>query len=248
MPPLNYKEKIALMIRPDEAGLEPIEAEAPKSNSEICLFLKGHKTMQNQLLAELLTAKTGFPATCGSSFCMVRPGETQLYRYLILIDCHGITEDKIWSSLSMNAFNNGHKAMVALFNVLPDLVDQMDRAAMARGIRGLFSDEHSLDELVKGIKSIATGELWYTRKSMSRFLEKTINRSQHTGGIYDNLTQRETEILTLIAGGYSNIEIADKLHLSIHTVKTHVYNLYKKIKVPNRLQAVFWAAQNLPYI
>lgn len=248
MAPLIYNEKVISMTPSDEACQEPIEATAPQGDPEIRLFLKCAKTMQNQLLADLLTAKTGYSTTCGSSFCVVRPGENRPCRYLVLIDCHGIAQDEIWSSLSMNAIHNGRSTMVALFNVLPGLIKQMDKVAMKRGIRGLFSEDHSLDVLVKGIKSIATGELWYTRKSMCRFLEKTINCSQHAVSAYDSLTHRETEILAHIAGGRSNYEIADKLNLSIHTVKTHVYNLYKKIKVPNRLQAVFWAAQNLPYI
>lgn len=243
-----YNQRVISMPTPDAVSPDLINTPSPQSDPEIRLFLKCDKTIQNQLLAELLTAKTGFHTTCGPSFCVVRPGESKDYQYLILIDCHGIAQNKIYSNLSMIDLNNNQNTMVALFNVLPDLIDQIDRASIARGIRGLFSEKHSLDELVKGIKSIAIGELWYTRKSMSRFLEKSMNKSQHAGNIYDRLTHRETEILTLIAGGYSNFEIADKLHLSIHTVKTHVYNLYKKIKVPNRLQAVFWAAQNLPYI
>ena len=165
------------MIVPDEASPEPIEEAAPRGNQQIHLFLKCEKTMQNQLLAELLTVKTGFPTTYGPSFCVVRPGENEQFRYLILFDCHGISQDKIWSSLSMITFNNGLSTMVALFNVLPGLINQMNKAAMARGIKGLFSEDHSLDVLVKGIKRIATGELWYTRKSMCRFLEKTISCS-----------------------------------------------------------------------
>lgn len=60
-----------------------------------------------------------------------------------------------------------------------------------------------------------------------------------------NLTSREKEILTRIASGASNREIADALFISHHTVKTHIYNIYKKIKVPNRFQAALWIAENL---
>jgi LuxR family transcriptional regulator of csgAB operon len=60
-----------------------------------------------------------------------------------------------------------------------------------------------------------------------------------------NLTPRKLEILALISTGYTNDEIAEKLLISPHTVKTHLYNIFKKIKVPNRLQAALWAAKNL---
>jgi LuxR family transcriptional regulator of csgAB operon len=59
------------------------------------------------------------------------------------------------------------------------------------------------------------------------------------------LTPREVEILAMVAVGAKNEEIAEKLHISPHTVKTHIYNIFKKIDVPNRLQAALWAASNL---
>ena len=58
----------------------------------------------------------------------------------------------------------------------------------------------------------------------------------------NNLTNRENEILNLIADGYSNAKIADSLHISPHTVKTHTNNLFRKLDVPNRLKAALWPA------
>jgi DNA-binding CsgD family transcriptional regulator len=52
-------------------------------------------------------------------------------------------------------------------------------------------------------------------------------------------------VLLFIASGISNTEIADNLNISRNTVKTHLYNIYNKIRVPNRLQAALWAAKNL---
>jgi DNA-binding CsgD family transcriptional regulator len=48
-----------------------------------------------------------------------------------------------------------------------------------------------------------------------------------------------------VAIGATNEEIGDKLCISPHTVKTHLYNIFKKINVPNRIQATLWAAKNL---
>jgi LuxR family transcriptional regulator of csgAB operon len=59
------------------------------------------------------------------------------------------------------------------------------------------------------------------------------------------LSSREMEILALISIGASNEEISEKLYISPHTVKTHLYHIFKKIKVPSRLQAALWAAKNI---
>ena len=57
--------------------------------------------------------------------------------------------------------------------------------------------------------------------------------------------EREIEILGLISTGATNADIADKLIISQHTVKTHIYNIFQKIGVPNRLQAALWAGKHL---
>ena len=59
------------------------------------------------------------------------------------------------------------------------------------------------------------------------------------------LSGREKEVLRFVAVGLGNDEIANKLNLSPHTVKTHLYHIYKKIGVTNRLQATLWAAAYL---
>ena len=59
------------------------------------------------------------------------------------------------------------------------------------------------------------------------------------------LTSRQTEILALVAVGATNEQIADKLCISPQTVKSHLYNIFKKINVPNRVQAALWAAKHL---
>jgi len=59
------------------------------------------------------------------------------------------------------------------------------------------------------------------------------------------LTRRELEILSMVVSGATNEEIAARICISPHTVKTHIYNIFKKINVPNRLQAALWAAKNL---
>jgi DNA-binding CsgD family transcriptional regulator len=59
------------------------------------------------------------------------------------------------------------------------------------------------------------------------------------------LSRREIEILTLVAEGHTNLGIAEKLGIHRNSVESQLRDIFKKISVPNRLQAILWAAKNL---
>ncbi|HCG7363832.1 TPA: response regulator transcription factor, partial [Vibrio parahaemolyticus] len=59
------------------------------------------------------------------------------------------------------------------------------------------------------------------------------------------LTRREIQVLKMLKEGGSNMEIADSLFISEHTIKSHLYNIFRKLEVKNRTQATSWAKRNL---
>ena len=61
----------------------------------------------------------------------------------------------------------------------------------------------------------------------------------------NGLSRREIEILTLVAAGHTDLEIAEKLGIHRNSVQSHLSESFKKINVSNRLQAIFWVAKNL---
>ncbi len=87
--------------------------------------------------------------------------------------------------------------------------------------------------------------MWLSREIMTKCILEGTDQDEAAMNASELLTSRQTEILALVSIGATNDEIADKLYLSPHTVKTHLYNIFKKINVPNRLQAALWAAKHL---
>ena len=178
---------------------------------------------------------------------------------LFLIDCHHIEFFKLVNELQNQPDWYPQKCLFAFFNVR--LTNQgFEKQILNWNIRGVFYEDHADPKLFsKGVQAILKGELWYPRESLSTYLlernrgnnkMKTEQNDSYAISTRSssNLTLREREIFLEITGGSSNQEIADKLCISIHTVKTHLYKIYKKIDVKNRLEAMLWAAENFDRI
>ena len=112
-------------------------------------------------------------------------------------------------------------------------------------VNGLFYRETSQQQLCKGIVGIFEGEYWLPRNLMGLYMARHRQRPRRLTAFAGLLTKREKQILQLTATGATNTEIAEALNVSMHTVKTHIYNLFKKIGVSNRIQAVNWAQENM---
>jgi LuxR family transcriptional regulator of csgAB operon len=132
---------------------------------------------------------------------------------------------------------------VVLFNVSPGM--GFEDKALMQGARGFFYVQDNIEQFERGILAIYAGELWVSRKIMTDYILEhrrplLLFETDGTG-----LTKRESEILGTIAKGASNEEVAEKFFISPNTVKSHLYNIFKKVGVSNRLQAALWARRNL---
>ncbi len=111
-------------------------------------------------------------------------------------------------------------------------------------VSGIFHTETGEENLIEGIRTICRGEKCFP-KSISDYLTQQLSLSHPQWNESVDLTQREKQILSKLRQGASNLEIAHLLFISENTVKTHIYNLFKKLSVKNRTQAVFWANKYL---
>ncbi|MBB3190080.1 response regulator transcription factor [Halomonas cerina] len=132
---------------------------------------------------------------------------------------------------------------IAVFNLADE--DRAVEILAAMNIQGIFYRSESLELLCKGLKTLMQGQLWMSRPLMARMLRLFRRQQLHSYRPICGLTPREMEIIAMLSTGISNSEIAARLSVSEHTVKSHLYNIFRKIKVHNRLQAVNWARQNL---
>ncbi|HEX9021054.1 MAG TPA: response regulator transcription factor [Nitrospirota bacterium] len=109
------------------------------------------------------------------------------------------------------------------------------------GIRGYIKTTDQPAIMIKAIHAVHEGEIWAGR----RILEKAISKPMllpetlqaNVPGL-PPLTNREMEMLTLVLQGASNKEIADRSSISERTVKTHLYRVYRKLKVKSRTKAI----------
>ncbi len=108
------------------------------------------------------------------------------------------------------------------------------------GVAGVLSPNCSLPTIVRALKKIHSGEFWFKRKLIPLLIgnnKLNVNRVK-TSEQKTLLTEREKEVLSLIAAGRKNLEISHKLAISESTVKTHINNIFRKLNVPDRLQAI----------
>lgn len=113
--------------------------------------------------------------------------------------------------------------------------------ALRAGAAGYVYKDVDPDALAGAIRSVHAGHILLQPEVAGALLSQEVNSGQGRGG---SLTEREREVLGLIADGRSNREIARALVLSEKTVKTHVSNILMKLDLADRTQAALWAVRH----
>ena len=161
---------------------------------------------------------------------------------LLLIDLDYLksTQQELWSNAICQRFG---EASAVLLNAPTSTNKEL--LLMWPHTSGLFFRQDTLDRLVFGIRKVLQGEYWIPRHLLCDLVDYYRKGSGQPQRQQTLLTAREQEIVRHLMTGASNTEIADSLFVSEHTVKSHLYNVFKKLNVKNRLQAVSWAKEYL---
>jgi DNA-binding NarL/FixJ family response regulator len=126
-------------------------------------------------------------------------------------------------------------------------LDQYVFEALRAGASGFALKSRPPEELLSGIRTVADGEALLaptvTRRLIAHFTDRTTAPARTPWGM-DDLTDREREVLALVARGLSNAELADRLHVSLPTAKTHVSRILTKLGARDRTQLVILAYES----
>ena len=117
-------------------------------------------------------------------------------------------------------------------------------AALRAGARGYILKDADEDEILRAIRAVGRGEAIFSPAIAQRLIDFfAAPRPAILPQIFPELTDREREILDLIAQGYSNGDIARHLTLSLKTVANHVSNIFSKLQVTDRAQVIIRARE-----
>lgn len=160
---------------------------------------------------------------------------------LVLVDCEGLEPESVQEHL---LWLHAHHpdASIALLRVEPEsLHEQFIRW---HGVNGIFPADCSEQRLLQGVRAMLNGENWLPRRLLDRWLRRQRDRLPlfHVPSLAQKkpLTERERQILRHVGEASTNAQIAYDLSISEHTVKTHLYNIFRKIQVRNRTEACNW--------
>ena len=141
---------------------------------------------------------------------------------------------------SREILNTNPQAGILMVTMFED--DDSLFAAMRAGARGYLLKDSRGEEVVHAIRAVADGEAIFGPGIAKRLINyfSALNPSVPPR-VFPELTDREEEVLTFVARGHSNEEIAQQLFLSLKTVRNHVSHIFLKLQVADRAQAVIRA-------
>ena len=113
--------------------------------------------------------------------------------------------------------------------------DRVLLAAIEAGCSGFVTKDRAADEVVHAVRAAAAGEALVSPALLGRLLPR-LGRGYHETG--SDLTEREREVLSLIAHGWTNAVVAARLHLSVNTVRNYVQSILTKLDAHSKLEAV----------
>jgi len=151
---------------------------------------------------------------------------------VVLLDHRLPDGEGVAAVAELRALRPGVKVVV----LTASAADHVLVAAIEAGVSGFVSKTRSLGEVTSAVRSASSGEAVISPEMLARLLPR-LHRTGQSGG-HAALTEREREVLGYLADGLTNAAIADKLVVSVHTVRNHIANLSAKLGAHSKLEAL----------
>ncbi|NQZ24754.1 MAG: response regulator transcription factor [Colwellia sp.] len=191
---------------------------------------------------------TGLVQTCNIDTTVEKslPDDSQSRSYnLIFIDLYHCT----WGDVIPLAIQKTiHNVRTIFFNAPKNKFDE--KKLLLSGLAGIFYLNDRLDIILRGITKLQKNERWFKRETMNSALNELLKKERRPSLLtaldpkrlthLPSLTRRENTIIGLVSSGAKNQEIADQLHISPNTVKTHLYSIFRKTSSRNRIELISW--------
>lgn len=113
--------------------------------------------------------------------------------------------------------------------------------ALQLGVRGMVLKELAPEMVVQCVRRVHAGEQWIERQAFGRAMDSLLQRATGEREVASVLTPREIEIVGMVARGLRNKELAERLTITEGTVKIHLHNIYRKLKLENRVELILYA-------
>ncbi len=131
-----------------------------------------------------------------------------------------------------------------LFNANRDTLGENE--FLATGYHGVIYRDDEAPIIVKALNWACKGDLWFSRQTLSTFVVNALRNQEtakpmvceQTARLFESLTRQELKIIRYVVEGLTNQEIAETLGNSVYTIKAHIYNIYRKLRVKNRIEAI----------
>lgn len=156
---------------------------------------------------------------------------------LVLLDMRMPGKDGVATALEIKDENPEIK--IVILSAVDDPGEVLE--AVEAKIDGYISKNASSDDLIRAVMAVLGGDKYLDPSVAGHIMNEVGRGEKEADGKRASLTEREHDVLRLMALGYKNREIASKLFLGDETVKTHVSKILVKLDQPNRVQAVFYA-------
>lgn len=195
----------------------------------ICIV--GGSRTHNELLATFLGSETALDCYCDTSPVNFR-GRHAWGPAVFLLDCLNLCCEAVLDVVAVTAMEMQSAEILALLNLDHELM--IEQGALKMGVKGFFYEGDSPQTIREGVMAILRGDYWVSRKVLVECICNPLPESSPKDDCRFGLSHRESQVFLLLAEGLSNKCIADRLCISLATVKTHVSKVLKKINASSR--------------